>query len=154
MIMTKIKPVLYFKYKVGINSTEDLFFINISCKFPSFTKKVNIWKGKQPSFSIEKFMLWSLDDKNSLNLPAWSREENRAKWHQRNGYRTPVSNHNANLEKKFMCTSSAKSDYWEKKSNHNANLEKKFLVQVVPNQITGRRNRIIMPISKKIYVYK
>ena len=35
-------------------------------------------KGKRPSssFSIENFMLGCLDDKYSLNLSAWSGEEN------------------------------------------------------------------------------
>ena len=33
-------------------------------------------KGKQSSYSVENVMLGCLDDKHSLNLSAWSGEEN------------------------------------------------------------------------------
>ena len=50
-------------------------------------------KGKQlsSSFSIENFMLGCLEDKYSLNLSAWSGEENSTNVHRYNAYRYNVS---------------------------------------------------------------
>ena len=51
------------------------FSVNISERFSFFTKPK---KDKRPSlsYSNEKFMLGCLDDKYSLNVSVWSREEN------------------------------------------------------------------------------
>ena len=77
-----IKPIFYVSgaklLKLVYTALKIFFRQALVAKFPFSRKMLASKKGNQQSFSFskEKFMLGSLDEKHSWNLSAWSREEN------------------------------------------------------------------------------